>query len=89
MGLWRGAASGVGVGTVSLRIAGVVVSLGFLDYYLDLVCVQATVRFAAGSVNLVRLGSGDAGRLGRSWCGSCGCGVLSLAILSGHSLVMF
>ena len=29
--------------------------------------VQATVRFGAGSVNLVRLGSGDAGRLGASW----------------------
>jgi hypothetical protein len=29
--------------------------------------VQATVRFAAGSVYLVRLGSGVCGRLGMSW----------------------
>ena len=40
--------------------------------------LQATVRLAAGSVYFVRLGSGEAGRLGMSWAGR---GVASLAIV--------
>lgn len=42
-------------------------------------CVQATVRLAAGSVYLVRLGSGLAGKLGASCCGA---GVASSAIVA-------
>lgn len=55
---------------------------GVLGWHVER--VQATVRLAAGSVNLVRLGSGDAGRLG----GACsGCGVLSSAMVrSAHRL---
>ena len=40
--------------------------------------VQATERFGAGSVNFVRFGSGEAGKLGMSWIG---CGVDSSAAI--------
>ena len=42
---------------------------------------QATERLGAGSVYLVRFGSGDAGKLGTSWTG---CGVDSSAIATIH-----
>ena len=67
----RGAVSGVGVGAASFRIASRYGLMGCSNamYFTSKWWgkdVQATERFAAGSVYFVRLGSGDDGRLGVS-----------------------
>jgi len=74
IGSVRVAVVGVGVGWAELRIAGWWLLVGcvlgywvwryFVSGGLD---VQATERFGAGSVYLVRFGRGLAGRLGASW----------------------
>jgi hypothetical protein len=55
-------------GGVSLGWKSEDVHVFWMDHSVDEHCnIQATVRFAAGSVYFVRLGSGVAGRLGMSW----------------------